>query len=93
MVVGVFCKRVWLLLTSFVELNVAGAPGVSLGTQAAQQGGSGMWVLVGAYAPTWVEVVVAVGVVSLGALAFMVLCRALLSGGKQAVPDAAAAAA
>ena len=92
-ILGVLCKRVWLLLTSFVELNVAGAPGVSLGTQAAQQGGSGMWVLVGAYAPTWVEVVVAVGVVSLGALAFMVLCRALLSGGKQAVPDAAAAAA
>ena len=92
-ILGVLCKRVWLLLTSFVELNVAGAPGVSLGTQAAQQGGSGMWVLVGAYAPTWVEVVVAVGVVSLGALAFMVLCRALLSGGKRTVPDAAAAAA
>ena len=38
-VAGVFFKRVWLLLTSFVGFNVAGAPGVSLGTAAAQQGG------------------------------------------------------
>ena len=83
----------WLLLKSFAVLIVAGEPGVTLGTQVAQQGGSGMWALVGAYAPTWLEVVVAVGVVSLGALAFMVLCRALLSGGKRTVPDAAAAAA
>lgn len=78
-VAGVFFKRVWLLLTSFVEFNVAGAPGVSLGTLGAQQGGTGMWTTAGAYAPTWVEVVVAVGVVSLGALAFVVLTKKLLS--------------
>lgn len=78
-VAGVFFKRVWLLLTSFVEFNVAGAPGVSLGTLGAQQGGTGMWTTAGAYAPTWVEVVVAVGVVSLGTLAFVVLTKKLLS--------------
>ena len=81
-VVGVFFKRVWLLLTSFIEFNVAGAPGVSLGTAGAQQGGVGMWVLAGSYVPTWVEIVVAVGVVSLGALAFMVLSRKLLASRK-----------
>ena len=79
-VAGVFFKRVWLLLTSFVELNVAGAPGVSLGTTAAQQGGAGMWALAGSYAPTWVEIVVAIGVVSLGVLAFVVLAQKLLPG-------------
>ena len=73
-------KRVWLLLTSFVGFNVAGAPGVSLGTAAAQQGGSSMWALTGTYAPTWVEIVVVIGVVSLGALAFLVLAQKLLPG-------------
>ncbi|WP_080799199.1 NrfD/PsrC family molybdoenzyme membrane anchor subunit [Arabiibacter massiliensis] len=91
-VAGVFFKRVWLLLTSFVEFNVAGAPGVSLGTTAAQQGGTGMWAMLGTYAPTWVEIVVAVGVVSLGALAFIVLARRLLVGrdATRAVPSPAA---
>ena len=79
-VAGVFFKRVWLLLTSFVEFNVMGAPGVSLGTTAAQQGGTGMWSLAGSYAPTWVEIVVAIGVVSLGVLAFVVLAQKLLPG-------------
>ena len=32
----------------------------------------------GVYAPTWVEIVVVVGVVSLGALAFLVLASKLL---------------
>ena len=90
-VTGVFFKRVWLLLTSFVGFNVAGAPGVSLGTAAAQQGGSSMWALTGTYAPTWVEIVVVIGVVSLGALAFLVLAQKLLPG--RAAPRGAEAAA
>ncbi len=83
-VAGVFFKRVWLLLTSFVEFNVMGAPGVSLGTTAAQQGGTGMWALAGSYTPTWVEIVVAIGVVSLGVLAFVVLAQKLLPGRAEA---------
>mgnify|MGYP002544511602 FL=1 len=80
-VVGVFCKRVWLLFTSFYEFNVAGAPGVISGSSAAR-GASGMdvWALLGTYAPTWVEIVVALGVVALGVLAFIVLSRKLLTG-------------
>ena len=96
-VAGVFFKRVWLLLTSFVELNVAGAPGVwRVGTTAAQQGGAGMWAPAGSYAPTWVEIVVAIGVVSLGALAFVMLAQKLLPGGapkREAVNVAAGEAA
>lgn len=32
-VAGVFCKRIWLLFTSFYEFNIAGAPGVISGSQ------------------------------------------------------------
>ena len=90
-VVGVFFKRVWLLLTSFVGFNVAGAPGARLAPRRPTQGGSSMWALTGTYAPTWVEIVVVIGVVSLGALAFLVLAQKLLPG-RAAPRDAEAAA-
>ena len=84
-VLGVFCKRIWLLLTSFYEFNISGAPGVISGSSAAR-GASGVdvFAMLGTYAPTWVEIAVAVGVVSLGALAFIVMSRKLLAGRKQA---------
>ncbi|MBP3867004.1 MAG: polysulfide reductase NrfD, partial [Eggerthellaceae bacterium] len=37
-VLGVACKRAWLLFTSFITPNVAGGPGITTGTLAAQQG-------------------------------------------------------
>ena len=84
-VLGVFCKRIWLLFTSFYEFNIAGAPGVISGSSAAR-GASGVdvFAMLGTYAPTWVEIAVAVGVVSLGALAFIVMSRMLLAGRNQA---------
>ena len=84
-VLGVFCKRIWLLFTSFYEFNIAGAPGVISGSSVAR-GASGVdvFAMLGTYAPTWVEIAVAVGVVSLGALAFIVMSRKLLAGRKQA---------
>lgn len=82
-VLGVLCKRVWLLFTSFVTPNIEGAPGISLGTTTAQAGGADMWTVLGAYAPTAPEVVIAIGVVSLGVLAIMVMsCKLLKSNGK-----------
>ena len=96
-VVGVFFKRVWLLLTSFVEFNVMGAPGVASGSSAAAHAtGLDMWAVASSYAPTWVEIVVAIGVVSLGALAFVMLAQKLLPGGapkREAVNVAAGEAA
>lgn len=75
-VLGVLCKRVWLLLTSFVVPNVMGAPGIISGSSAAANAtGSSMWAVTSAYAPTLIELVIVVGVISLGALAFMVLMR------------------
>ena len=76
-VLGVACKRAWLLFTSFIMPNVYGAPGVSGGSPAARDGGD-IWATIGAYAPTIPEALIVVGVVSLGVLAFMVLCNKLL---------------
>ena len=77
-VLGVFCKRCWLLLTSFAAPNIMGGPGTPLGTFAAQEGGLGMWSVYGSYAPTVPEILIAIGVVSVGVLGFMVLCHKLL---------------
>ena len=79
-VVGVFFKRVWLLFTSFIHPNLYGAPGIASGSsEAAHAMGTEMWALTGAYAPTWVEIVVVIGVVSLGVLAFMLLSKRFLA--------------
>ena len=77
-VLGVAAKRAWLLFTSFVMPNVYGGPGITLGTQTAQQGGPSMWALLGSYAPTLPEIVISVGVICVGALIFGVLAKALI---------------
>ena len=68
-IAGVLCKRLWLLFTSFIVPNVAGAPGVL---------GADGWSVLGAYAPTLPEVVIVLGVVSVGGLGFMALGSKLL---------------
>ena len=90
-VVGVLCKRLWLLLTSFVEINLSGAPGIISGSTAARMGDGGtVWAVVSSYSPTWVEFVVVIGVISLGALAFIVLAQKLAGGRGAVAVDAAA---
>lgn len=83
-VLGVFCKRVWLLLTSFAVPNIYGAPGIISGSSAAAHAsGSDVWSTIGTYAPTWVELVIVVGVISLGTLAYIVLSGKLVNRGEQ----------
>ncbi len=78
-VLGVACKRAWLLFTSFITPNVAGGPGITTGTLAAQTGNANsVWNTMGTYAPTIPEIFIAVGVISLGALAFIVMSQKLL---------------
>ncbi len=78
-VLGVFCKRCWLMFTGFAVPNIVGAGGITLGTGAAQAGGAAeMWTLMGVYAPTVPEVVITVGIFALGVLAFVLLCNKLL---------------
>lgn len=87
-IVGVFFKRVWLLFTSFIHPSIYGAPGIVSGSSdAVHATGTEIWALTGAYAPTWVEIVVVVGVISLGMLAFMFLSRQLLAKASQASVD------
>jgi molybdopterin-containing oxidoreductase family membrane subunit len=75
-VVGVFFKRAWLLLTSFVPFNAEGAPGVTFGRSALE--GTTIWQPDGSYAPTWVEGVVALGIVALAALLFMLIAQRMM---------------
>lgn len=94
-VLGVLCKRVWLLLTSFVVPNVMGAPGIISGSSAAATAtGFDVWAVTSSYAPTPIELVIVVGVISLGALAFMVLMSkftAVNAASTKAAPQMAAA--
>lgn len=78
-VCGVACKRLWLLVTSFVAPNVYGAPGISLGTAEAQADPAAMWGLVGSYAPSIPELLTFLGMLSLGVAAVIVLAKALAS--------------
>ncbi|MFR7404468.1 MAG: NrfD/PsrC family molybdoenzyme membrane anchor subunit [Coriobacteriaceae bacterium] len=79
-VAGVFCKRCWLMFTGFAVPNIVGGNGITLGTTAAQAGGAAdMWTLMGVYAPSVPEIVLAVGIFALGICAFTVLCQKLLT--------------
>ena len=66
--------------------DVFGAPGITLGTRAAiEEGGLASWAMLGSYAPTPIELIIVLGVVSLVVLAFMVLTRRFVGGsGKDA---------
>lgn len=88
-VLGVLCKRVWLLLTAFVLPNIEGAPGIALGTFAAQEGGLGMWSVYGLYAPTIPEILIAIGVISVGSIIFMAIAQKTMFSGDVAVKGGA----
>ena len=74
-VLGVFCKRVWLLLTAFAAPYLAGNATLTdaFATAAGTFGGIGAL-----YSPTLVEILIVLGVLSLGVLAFMLLSNKLL---------------
>ncbi len=78
-VLGVLCKRIWLLLTAFVAPYAEGAATVPVYLKAGESLSFGA---VGAfYAPTLIEIGIVIGVLSLGVLGFMVLSQCLMGGG------------
>jgi molybdopterin-containing oxidoreductase family membrane subunit len=85
-IVGVFFKRAWLLITSFASFNIEGAPGITYGRAALSQ--TDAWSLAGTYTPTWVEVSVVLGVIALVALLYVVLAPRLFVD-KDASPSSA----
>lgn len=76
-IIGVFCKRMWLLLTSFITPNVEGALGITLGGSHAADG-VGMWATQGWYSASPVELIILVGMAALVALALMVLSKTFM---------------
>jgi molybdopterin-containing oxidoreductase family membrane subunit len=80
-VLGVFCKRAWLLFSSFLLPLVGGAPGVTLGQYAPGENLAkipNIWSATGSYTPTWVEVAIFLGIISVGAILFIIVARRLL---------------
>lgn len=77
-ILGVLCKRVWLLFTSFVMPNVYGGAGITLGNVNAIADAGSIWTALGTYVPTAVEFVIIAGVVSVGALMFVALVKRLM---------------
>ena len=80
-VAGVFCKRIWLLLSSFLIPLVNNPPGITLGQFVPGAGSAkvqNIWATAGSYAPTWVELAVFAGIISFGAILFTLAARRLL---------------
>lgn len=76
---GVFCKRVWLLFTSFAMTNMYGAPGISSGSTIARNStGADMWSLAGSYMPTIVEALIVAAVVCFCVFAIALLSKKLV---------------
>ena len=79
-ILGVLCKRIWLLLTAFIAPFANGSevvPGYKMIADAGSFGAAGTF-----YAPTGTEIAIVCGVLALGVLAFLVLCQALLKNTK-----------
>lgn len=78
-VLGVFCKRIWLLLTSFIVPNIMGAPGIISGSSSsAHAEGTASFSVLSSYVPTFSEVLVVVGVCALAMLGFLYLADTIL---------------
>jgi len=80
-VLGVFCKRIWLLLSSFLVPLVGGAPGITLGQfepNANPAKIQNIWAVFGSYFPTWVEFAIFIGIIALGGIMFTMASRKLL---------------
>ena len=80
-VVGVFCKRVWLLFSSFITPNTFGGPVSSTARRPLPPA----WTCGAAsqlVRASWVEYAVLLGVIALGALAFLILVERFIMKAK-----------
>lgn len=69
-IIGVFCKRAWLLISSFAAWSIPTTTGLI--------GGAGEWEAAWGYFPTVIEFSIALGVIALGILAFLLVSSKLI---------------
>lgn len=72
---GVFCKRCWLVLSSMMQQNVYGGPGVTTGSADYP-----VWTAIGLYTPQIPELVIVAAVICGVALLFIVLWHLVVGG-------------
>ncbi len=80
-VLGVFCKRIWLVISSFLHPNVGGSLGVTTGKYIPSNDPAvvnSIWTTVGNYSPTIVEISIIIGILSFGVLLFIALTRFII---------------
>jgi molybdopterin-containing oxidoreductase family membrane subunit len=78
-IASVFCKRIWLLFSSFIHPNIAYGPGITSGSLTARRAtGDQIWATISNYAPTLPEIMIALAVISFGVAVFIVLMHKLL---------------
>jgi dimethyl sulfoxide reductase membrane subunit len=96
--VGVYSKRIWLVMSGWLVPNIAAAPGITLGEYVRGTGPAGIpdiWAVAGTYAPTAVEWAITGGVLAFGMLLYILAVRRLLwvptdaAHGTGAVPSVA----
>ena len=76
-IIGVFCKRMWLTMTSFIHPNIAGAPGLITATE---NPGTGMdvWAVTSSYVPQMPEIILAIGMFALACALFLAFAYIVL---------------
>ena len=79
--VGVFCKRDVAAVQLVHHAEHLRRPGLIDGTSAATSG-MDVWAATSWYAPSWVEYAVLLGVIALGALAFLILVERFIMKAK-----------
>ena len=76
-IAGVFCKRMWLTITSFIHPQIEGAPGLISASPHAQTG-MDVFSVSASYVPQMPEIMLAVGMMSLGVAAFILLSATIM---------------
>ncbi|MBY7142060.1 polysulfide reductase NrfD [Virgibacillus sp. NKC19-3] len=89
-VIGVLCKRIWLVISSFIFPNVSGSPGVTTGQYIPSDDPAvfnSSWTTVGQYTPSLIELTIVVGMVAFGILMFIALSRIIIGKSDQSKLD------
>lgn len=80
-VFGVLCKRIWLLFSAFIHPNISAGQGITLGYAQTSEDPSffqNIWANIGTYSPTFIELLISIGLISFGVLMYIILAKKIL---------------